>query len=143
MTTRWILAFQAMDPRNPEKVWEVGIPEWLYRKHQNNGNDKALGRLFLIADVLQGGTLEIREGWSRPGKDSDCYAYCGQPKREFKSPKIETPPPPGMAFVVFIQKDGSIDEWTWRVLSEEDGGSHPKGVKGEIIWPLNKKSESS
>lgn len=143
MGTRWVLTFQAIDPRNPNEFWDVGIPGWLYRKHQNSGNEKALGRIFLVADVLQGGTEEIHRGWSRPGKETDCYAYWGRPTREFKSPRIETPAPPGMAFVVFVLPDGSIDEWTWRALSEEGGFSYPAGVKGELIWPQKKKYGSS
>src|SRR6185312_4934673 len=119
MSTRWIVEFQAIDPRkspiDSSRFWPVGIPEWLYRHHQHHGNEKALGRLFLVGELLQEKTEEIREGWCRPGKE-DCFAYCGQLARDFKSPQIETPAPPGMTFVVFVLRDGSIDEWTWREL---------------------------
>src|SRR5437899_613556 len=104
MTTRWIISFQAIDPRlspvDPGQFWEVGVPEWLYRVHQHKGHDAPLGRLVLVGDVLTEQTEQIWKGWSRPGRD-ECYAYCGRLKREFKSPTIETPPPPGMTFTVF------------------------------------------
>ena len=144
MSAKLKIPLTAINPKNPEEVWDVGISEKLYKFHQNKGNEKAIGRIILVWEVLEGGTEEIRKGWSRPGKDEDCFVYLGRPKRDFKTTKIETPAPPGMAFLVFILTDGTIDEWTWRPLSEmEDGGHCPDGVKGEIVWPLNKKSAKS
>jgi hypothetical protein len=148
MGTRWIVDFQTIDPKqkpvDPGEFWTVGIPEWLYRKHQHSGNEKALGRLFLVGELLQEKVEQIWEGWSRPGKE-DCFAYFGQLARDFKSPQIETPAPPGMIFGVFVLPDGSIDDWTWREQTEEkEGVIRPSGiVKGELIWPLNKTSGSS
>ena len=137
MTTRWLLSFHAIDPTNFSASWEVGIPNKLYRLLQNKGHDKAIGRLHVIGDVLQGGTLQIHEGWSRPDRE-DCYVYLGRPDRDFKSLTIETPAPKGMAFLVFVMEDGTIDEWTWRRIAEErDGLIIPDGVKGEVIWSQN------
>ena len=145
MQSRWILTFTAIDPANPDDVWQVGIPEWLYRQHQRRGNEKALGRVFLVGDVLQGGTAGLRKGWSRPGKD-DCYAYNGFPKYDYKSLTIQTPAPKGMTFCVFVLSDGTIDEWAWRPVSEiqqEHEGERPDGITGELIWPQKKKSDNS
>jgi hypothetical protein len=147
MTTRWILSLQAIDPRtspvDPSQFWTVGIPKWLYRKHQNSGHDAPLARIVLVGELLAERTEQIWKGWSRPGKD-ECYAYCGVLSREFKSPEIQTPPPPGMTFVVFVLPDGSIDDWTWRRLVEDEGGlSRPEGVKGELIWPLTEQKTKS
>jgi hypothetical protein len=140
MTTRWIVSFQAVDPNNPDGFWEVGVPPWLYKVHQNKGKESALSRLLLVGEVLQGGTIQLRRGWSRPGKDEDCYAYIGKPKRDYPSAQIDLPAPPGKVFVVFVLKDGAIDEWTWRNEVEDKGEFvNPDGVKGELIWPLNKK----
>jgi len=139
MSTRWLYTFQAIDPKDSSKTWEVGIPEQLFRLLQNKGHEKAIARLVLVHEVLEGGTVELRGGWSRPGKEEGCYVYIGRPARDFKSLSIETPAPKNMAFLVFVLPDGSIDEWTWRLLSEEKGEEDsPEGIKGDVIWPPNK-----
>jgi len=67
MDTRWLFTFEARDPKNPEDdQWKVGLPERLYRKLQINSHDKALARLRLVREVLQGGTTHLYEGWCRP-----------------------------------------------------------------------------
>lgn len=143
MQTRWVLTFAAINPRMPESTWQVGIAERRYRLHQHKGNGKALGRIFLIGEILQGGTAGVRRGWSRPGKD-DCFVYWGFPKSDYKSLNITTPAPKGMAFCVFVLDDGTIDEWTWRPVTEVEGVEGcPDGVNGELIWPQNKKSANS
>ena len=139
MSTRWLLTFKAIDPNNLAGVWNVGIPEWLYRTHQKQGNEARLGRIILVQEVLEGGTLQLRQGWSRPDKEDGCYVYIGKPDRDFRSFQIETPPPPEQSFLVFVLQDGSIDEWTWRRLSEEKGEEdNPDGVKGNLIWSQSK-----
>jgi hypothetical protein len=141
MDTRWLLRFEAIDPKNlPHRTWKVGIPEWLYRQQQIHGHDKAIGRIRLLPEVLEGerGTKRIYEGWCRPGKEEKCFVYVGKPDHDFKSLTIETPPPPKMVFLVFVLPDGSIDELTWRPHTEESEDC-PQGVNGKLIWTLNPK----
>jgi len=136
---RWLLTFHAIDPAALDKRWETGVPEWLYRHFRNQGHEKAIARLLLVREVLEGGTIDLYGGWSRPDKE-DCFVYVGCPNRDFKSLTIETPAPKKMGkkmgFLVFVLPDGTIDEWTWRLLDEE-GGNRPIGVTGELIWSLN------
>jgi hypothetical protein len=135
---RWFLPFQAIDPNNLTTVWEVGIPEWLYRIYQNKGNEKAIARILLVKEVLDRGTVKLYRGWSREGKD-DCLVYEGYPERDYKSLTISTPAPPNMAFLVFILPDGTIDEWTWRplVAIENETEQIVGGINGELIWSKN------
>lgn len=139
MGTRWLLTFDAICPENPgNKVWQVGVPEWLYRKHQINGHEKSLARLLLVEMVLQGGTVHLFEGWSREGKDEDCFVYVGSPGKDFKSLKIETPAPRNMLFLIFVLPGGTIDDWTWRPRSQEQGKENlPSDINGRLIWSLN------
>jgi hypothetical protein len=132
---RWLLSFQAIDPKNLDGHWKVGIPERHYRYLQNHGHEKQIARLLLVRDVLEGGAVNLYKGWSRPDKE-DCFAYEGHPTRDFKSLTIETPAKAGMVFLVFVLPDGEIDEWTWRLLAEE-GGNRPDGISGELIWSAN------
>ncbi|MHC4398390.1 MAG: hypothetical protein ACYTG0_01780 [Planctomycetota bacterium] len=132
---RWLLTFRAIDPNALDKRWDTGVPERLYRQIQHHGHEKALARLVLVQEVLERDTHSLYGGWSRPDKE-DCFVYVGCPNRDFKSLTIETPPPPGMGFLVFVLPDGTIDEWTWRQFDEE-GGNRPSGVTGELIWSLN------
>jgi hypothetical protein len=139
MSTQWLLTFDAISQENPgNKTWQVGVPEWLYRKHQTNGHEKALARLLLVETVLQGGTVHLFEGWWRKGKDEGCYVYAGSPGRDFKSLKIETPAPRNMLFLIFVLFGGTIDDWAWRPRSEEKGKEHlPSDIKGRLVWSLN------
>ncbi len=129
--SRWRYSFQAINPRDQSEQWEVGVPEWLFRKLQQSGDGKNIMRLALVHDVLSGGTIRIHKGWSRPGKD-DCFVYEGRPERDYKNAAIETPPPPNMVFLVFVLPCGSIDEWTWRPLTEDDD-QLPEGMSGTIL----------
>ena len=140
MPTRWFFSLEAVDPRNPaDSRWTVGVPEWLYRVKQRKGDERAIARLRLVREVLQGGTVSLYEGWSRPGKDDCCYVYVGKPDRDLKSPSIVTPPPKGMLFLVFILPDGTVDEWIWRHHSEQEGEEDiPMGVNGRLLWSLKK-----
>jgi len=138
MGTKWKVEFNAIDPKDaPRARWKVGVPEWLYKRQQIHGHEKELARLRLVLEVLQeeGGTKRLYEGWSRPGKE-DCYVYVGRPNRDYKSLRIETPPPPGMIFLIFVLSDGTIDGWTWRKARPDDPNG-PLGVTGKLIWQLD------
>jgi hypothetical protein len=132
---RWLITFEAIDPVHPDKRWKTGIFQAHYSHLQRYGHEKQLARIMLVHHVMDpDSTLRIYQGWSRPGKD-DCYVYAGKPEREFKSLTIETPPPPGIVFLVFVLPDGTIDDWTWRPSTAGDG--RPDGVMGELIWSAN------
>ena len=115
---RWLLTFHAIDPTALDKRWKTGIPERLFQHIRNHGHEKAIARLVLVREVLEGGTGALYRGWSRPDKE-DSFVYVGRPSRDFKSLSIETPAPKEMGFLVFVLPDGTIDEWTWRQLDEE------------------------
>jgi hypothetical protein len=139
MGTRWLLTFDARSPEDPEKkTWQVGVSEWLYQKHRSHGHDKYIARLILVEQVLQGGAIHLFEGWSREGKDEDCFVYVGNPGRDFKNLQIETPAPKNMLFLVFVLADGTIDDWNWRPRSQKRGKEHlPADIDGRLIWSLN------
>lgn len=134
---RWLLTFQAIDPKDCNSTWEIGIPEWLYRMHQNKGNEQKLARIAVMDEVLQGGTLRLYKGWARLGKE-ECYVYEGRPERDFRSLTISVPAPPNMAFLVFVLPDGTIDAWGWRSI-KQDGGNQVDGIAGDLIWSKNPK----
>lgn len=143
MATRWVITFNAIDPKNPGKSWRIGIPEGAYRVRQRKGHEAPLARILLIGEVIEGGTDQIYGGWSRPGKDEGCYVYVGYPSCDCPSPQIQLPPVPNHCFCVFVLPDGSIDDWTWRRVITEGDDSRPQGVSGELIWPPPNKSRSS
>lgn len=131
--TRWKAVFEAINPKNPEvDKWLTGISPDLYRRLQHQGDERRQARLLLVREVLEECTEALYGGWSRPMKD-DSFVYVGRPTHDFKSLSIETPPPLGMVFLVFVLPDGTIDEWTWRKSDPESGA--PLGVNGELIWP--------
>jgi hypothetical protein len=145
MDSRWLLYFEAIDPKNLNgKTWKVGVHQRHYKFLQNRGHEKSLARLLLVREVLQGGTTLLYEGWGRPGKEEKCYVYVGHPKTDYKSLSIETCAPPEMVFLVFVLSDGTIDDWTWRRIAEnEDGTEVPSDIKGKLIWSQNRNSRSS
>src|ERR1700735_115570 len=100
MAHRWLLQFDAVDPKNIEQTWETGITEVLFRKIQRSGHEARLARIELIEDVLgREGIRKIYSGWSRPDKD-DCFVFVGRPDHDHRSLTIHVPPPPKMAFLV-------------------------------------------
>jgi hypothetical protein len=72
MTTRWAIAFEAMDPKDTAHKWQVGISGDAYQRIRHSGHEKQVARLRLVREVLVSGTLRLYEGWSRPGKDERC-----------------------------------------------------------------------
>lgn len=135
--SRWKWSFDAINPCHPQEAkWKTGVDERYYKQLQNSGHEKAIARLLLVERVLNGGTERIYKSWCRPEKE-DCFVYVRYPDVDFKSLTISTPPPPNMAFLVFVLPDGTITEWTWRPLSEAERDT-PEGVTGELVWPPNK-----
>jgi hypothetical protein len=99
---------------------------------QEKGHIVKQARILLIDEVLRE-TWAIFQGWSRPGTD-DCLVYVGNPGQDYRGPRIETPSPPGMVFLVFVLPDGTIDDWNWRKVTASDPDM-PEGVIGRKIWP--------
>ncbi len=133
MGTRWKIEFEARDPTNPEaERRRVGISPALLEVLQKNGHVVKQARILLIEEVLRE-TRAIFQGWSRPSMDA-CFVYAGNPGRDYRGPTIETPPPPGMMFLVFVLPDGTIDDWNWRKVAEDDPNV-PEGITGSKIWP--------
>ena len=130
--SRWLYSFQAIDPKDPSKQWEIGVPEWLFSEYRKHSHNVKLARLALVDEIFPSGTTRIYGGWSRPDKD-DCFVYEGRPERDYRNIRIEVPPPPGMAFLVFVLPCGTIDDWTWRPLNDDENNL-PEGMSGEIIW---------
>ena len=129
--SRWLHSFQAINPKTPPERWEVGVPEGLFRKLRQHGHTRKISRLILVDEVLSKGTIRIHGGWCRPDKD-DCFVYEGRPERDYRGIEIETPAPPNMAFLVFVLPCGTIDDWTWRLLTDDN--KLPKDMSGKIIW---------
>jgi hypothetical protein len=133
MGTRWKIEFDARNPSNPDQeIWKVGIASGLLEVLQKHGHAVKHARILLVRDVLDD-TREIYEGWSRPDT-GDCFVYVGNPARDYRSPTIEVPPPPGMVFLVFVLPDGTIDEWNWRPMKHDDP-TMPEGIYGRRLWP--------
>ena len=133
MGSRWIIEFDAIDSSNPEgSAWKVGIAPALLDVLRTNSHTVKLMRIMLVKEVLIG-PCAIFGGWSRPEKD-DCFVYAGRPNRDYRGKQIETPPPPGMIFLVFVLPDGTIDDWSWRRVLEDDPGL-PQGISGRMLWP--------
>ena len=132
---RWLIPFRAIDPKNVDGHWSVGVTAQHYRYIQHHGHEKQAARLLLVKEVLEGGTVNLYKGWCRPEREN-CFVYEGHPTRDYKSLTIDTPAKAGMVFLVFVLPDGEIDEWTWRFLTD-DGGNRPDGITGELIWSAN------
>jgi hypothetical protein len=133
MGTRWKIEFDARLPSNPDQeTWKVGIAPSLLETLQKKGHAVKQARILLVRDVLDD-TSEIFQGWSRPETD-DCFVYTGNPGCDYRGPTIQVPPPPNMIFLVFVLRDGTIDDWNWRPLKADDP-TMPEGVNGRRIWP--------
>ncbi len=134
---RWKFAYEAINPKDTESLWEVGIAEHRYRLIVNKGHEKAHARIVLVQQVLAN-PLMLFAGWSRPEKE-DCCVYVGRPKDDYHriEPLIQVPAPPQTPFFcVFVLPGGEIDEWTWRARSDNDVNT-PHSINGELVWQAN------
>jgi hypothetical protein len=129
---RWLLSFSVRSPSSPgDGFWTVGIQESKFRLMQQNGHSVKLARILLVKYTLENPRFII-EGWCRPDKD-DCLVYAGKPTVDYRSASIECPPPPNMLFLVFVLPDGTIDDWTWRPVNDQDP-EMPEGLNGKVLW---------
>ena len=107
----WTLA--ALDPDDPTGFasHEVRLAQNHTESLLKHGLDAKFARLALVPEVLQSPMMVLR-GWKRAGFD-DALIYVGRPARDFRNAQIETPPPQGMVFLVFVTPNGNISDWRW------------------------------
>jgi hypothetical protein len=94
-----------------------------------------LARLLIAKEVV-GDPAVVFEDWMRPERE-ECLCYGGRPDHDFRGPQIETPPPPGMVFCVFVLPSGKITDWRWE-LADSDEPDYPENWNerfGRILWP--------
>jgi hypothetical protein len=128
---RWKLTFPAQLPTDPAAQWGCGIHGQKLDILIKASDTVWLARIALIPPVLAEPRRIIR-GWGRD--KTDCWVYVGFPDCDYRSASIQTPPPTGMLFLVFVLNDGTIDHWTWRPICNDDP-EMPEGMEGETVWP--------
>ena len=131
--SKWKFTVEAQSPESPLRTWSTGFSE----RHLNllvaKGHKEMLARARLAEEVLR--TPEaIIKGWGRDQAES--WIYVGAPAHDYRSDSIETPPPQGKLFLVFVLPDGTIDDWAWRDARADEPGM-PEGMKGSVIWPVS------
>jgi len=131
--TRWQFQIDAQSPRGAGHTWPTGFSARNLEFLISKGHKEKLAKARLAEEVLLAPDSIIR-GWGRD-KD-DCWIYIGKPGHDFRSDSIETPPPVGKLFLVFVLPDGTIDDWAWRD-ARADEPNLPAGMKGEVVWPAN------
>lgn len=105
---KWKFTIEAQSPAGQIGTWQTGFAARTLEFLISKGHKEKLARARLVEGVLK--TPEtIIQGWGRD-KD-DCLIYVGSPRQDFRSDSVETPPPRGMLFLVFVFPDGTIDDW--------------------------------
>jgi len=92
-------------------------------------------RLLLVREVLTNPRV-VFQGWEREGFEQ-ALCYVGSPSKDLRSESIETPPPPGMVFLVFVTPQGTLSDWRWE-KSAEDNPEFPENYRvrfRRIVWP--------
>ena len=129
--------FDALDPSDPTAVQtrQVGVEKQQFDKLLSEEHQVRLARLALAKHVCSEPDW-IFEGLQRPEQDwSTCYV--GSPGVDFRGLKIQTPPPPGTVFLVFVTTRGKIWDWRWEDV-DKDGTGFPENYRtrfGRILWP--------
>jgi hypothetical protein len=131
--SRWKFTIEAQSPRDASQSWPTGFSARALEFLISKGHKEKLARARLAEEVLRA-PESIIEGWGR--EKDDCWIYVGSPPHDFRSDSVETPPPKGMLFLVFVLPDGTIDDWAWRE-ARLDEPNLPEGMKGTVIWPVN------
>lgn len=100
--------------------------------------DPRYARLMLVPEVVQCPTIVLK-GWQREGYE-DALIYVGKPSKDFRSPTIETPPPKGMVFLVFVTPHTyTISDWRWERADDSDPDL-PENVSKRcerVLWPTS------
>jgi hypothetical protein len=130
---QWKLSVDAQSPHNPTATWRTGFTSRTIDLLISKGHMARLARARLAEEVLQAPDSIIQR-WGR--EKDDCLIYVGTPSRDYRSSTVETPPPHGMLFLVFVLPDGTIDDWSWRPAEAGEPGM-PEGMKGKVVWPAS------
>ncbi len=130
---RWKFVIEAQSPDDPHATWRTGFTVRTIELLISKGHTEKLARARLAEEVLQSPDSIIK-GWGRDR--DDCLIYVGAPLQDYRSSSVETPPPKGMLFLVFVLSDGTIDDWSWRPAEAGEPGM-PEGMKGTVLWPAN------
>ena len=132
--TRW--HFTIDDAQCPGKaagcVWKTGIHYKKYDLISRNSHDAKHARLKLVRTAMAF-PLRILKGWNRIGHDGE-YVYVSKPEVDYRSWTVEVPAPKGMYFLVFVEVDGTIDDWAWRAEDVNDPDL-PKDTGKEVVFP--------
>jgi hypothetical protein len=105
---------------------------------QRYGPSSKFYDLALLPEVLKTPDAIFR-GLKREGL-TDSYGYSRSPSRRWQSATIELPPPPGLVFVVFINRDHRgyvVLDWEMRKTHPSDRG-HPLRWEDDFegrLWP--------
>lgn len=131
--------FDALDPfgGDDQTLRTIGVEEEQLNHLLHNEHRVKFSRLLIAKEVV-GDPVIVFEDWMRPEREEG-LCYCGHPDHDFRGPQIETPPPPGMVFCVFVLPSGKITDWRWE-LAEPEEPDYPENWKerfGRIIWPRN------
>lgn len=140
--SRLIRIFPALDPfgKSGVETWDIGLEQGqLDCLLQENGDvrDKVqLSRLVLAQEVAQNPIVVLQDLKRHETEESLCY--CGRPSHDFRGLQIETPPPPGMVFCVYVTKTGKMTRWKWEKSDQNDpdlpeNSNHNRF--GRIVWP--------
>jgi len=102
------------------------------------GLEARYARMMLIPEVVKSPTM-VLQGWKREGYE-EALIYVGRPSKDFRSPTIETPPPKGMVFMVFVTPDThTIADWRWEPADPNNPDS-PEALFSRCerkLWPTN------
>lgn len=95
-------------------------------------------RLQLVKEVVEAPWV-VFQGWERQEHEED-LCYVGRPDRDLPKEGVQTPPPPGMVFLVFVTKSGKVTDWRWEP-ADSDGPDRPENWRerfGRQVWPRNR-----
>jgi hypothetical protein len=105
---------------------EFRLPSRHVLHWRTKGHERKLFEVFSIEPVLQS-PLAIFEGLERE-EFEDGFCYCGIPDKKQVTENSTVPPPPGMVFLIFVNKEFAIFEFRWEKMCAEDFGN-PENYK--------------
>jgi hypothetical protein len=93
---------------------------------RTKGHERKLLEVFSIEPVLKN-PLAIFAGLERE-EFEDGFCYCGIPAEKYVTENTTVPPPPGMVFLIFVNKEFAIFEFRWEKMYADNFGN-PKNYK--------------
>lgn len=137
--SRWAISFEAIDPKNTVRKWDVGLKFTKISLLQKRGHSVKLARCKLVEEVMACTNVLI-QGWSRPEYNEEYLVYVGSPKYDkrklgdVEDGDIENPAPKGKLFLVFVLPDGTIEDWAWRDADPDNPSLPSDCKKGKVVW---------